>query len=88
MTGLILTPATIIVPELLKIARAVHRSRDYCIVRNYVIAAMHNDGLTEAEIAGTLAKHRTTIYHALRVHSADSAQNEAYNAIIQGLSAL
>lgn len=52
MTGLILTPATIIVPELLKIARAVHRSRDYCIVRNYVIAAMHNDGLTEAEIAG------------------------------------
>ena len=88
MTGLILTPATIIVPELLKIARAVTRSRDYCIVRNYVIATMHNDGLTEAEIAGTLEKDRATIYHALRVHSQDSAQSEAYNAIIQGLSAL
>ena len=88
MTGLILTPATIIVPELLEIARAVTRSRDYCIIRNYVIATMHNDGLTEAEIAGTLAKDRATIYHALRVHSADSAQSEAYNAIIQGLSAL
>lgn len=88
MTGLILTQETIIIPELLTIARSVTRSRDYCIVRNYVIAAMHNDGLNEVEIARAVEKDRTTIYHSLRVHSQDCAQSEAYNVIIQGLSAL
>lgn len=88
MPNLVLTTEAIIVPELLTIAQSVQRQREYCIVRNYVAATLYGDGLNESEIARALEKHPATIYHTLKVHQQDCLMNEAYNAIIRGLSAL
>ena len=75
-------------PELSAIAEGQSKYREDCIVRNYVIARMFDDGIPESDIAAALGKHRTTIHYALHKHRQDLAASEAYRALIAALDAL
>jgi len=81
-----LTTTVADVPELSVIAERPNRYREDCIVRNYVIARMYDDGMSESAIAAALGKHRTTILYALRKHRQDMGASEAYRAIIAALT--
>jgi len=86
--ALSLTTTVADIPELSIIAEGTNRYREDCIVRNYVIARMYNDGVPESDIAAALGKDRATIRYAIRKHEQDLAVSEAYRAIVAALTLL
>lgn len=76
------------IPELSVIAEGKGRYREDCIVRNFVIMQMYQDGMPENDIAAALGKDRTTIHYAIRKHTQDLAVSEAYRALVAALALL